>query len=88
VAQPKPFYAPGQIVTRVTETVIVSKSSENKRPGAAGHRFGPDLSCSECKISWEAHQRDPQPCERAASNQRIDPVDHPPENDKGKLDPD
>lgn len=32
------------------------------RPGAAGHRFGPRLVCSECGIRWDVHQRDPQPC--------------------------
>lgn len=33
-----------------------------ERPGAAGHRFGPRLVCSECGIRWDVHQRDPQPC--------------------------
>ena len=32
------------------------------RPGASGHRFGPDLACSECGIHWDAHQRAPAPC--------------------------
>ena len=32
------------------------------RPGAEGHRFGPDLSCSECGVTWDAHQVDPQKC--------------------------
>jgi len=32
------------------------------RPGASGHRFGPDLACSECGITWDAHQREPAPC--------------------------
>lgn len=32
------------------------------RPGASGHRFGPDLACSECGVQWDAHQRDPRPC--------------------------
>ena len=32
------------------------------RPGASGHRFGPDLACSECGIQWDAHQREPAPC--------------------------
>ena len=32
------------------------------RPGASGHRFGPDLACSECGIHWDAHQRQPAPC--------------------------
>jgi len=32
------------------------------RPAASGHRFGPDLACSECGIGWDEHQRDPHPC--------------------------
>jgi len=32
------------------------------RPAASGHRFGPDLACSECGMQWEAHQREPAPC--------------------------
>ena len=32
------------------------------RPAASGHRFGPDLACSECGMHWEAHQREPAPC--------------------------
>jgi hypothetical protein len=32
------------------------------RPTASGHRFGPDLACSECGIHWDEHQRDPHPC--------------------------
>lgn len=32
------------------------------RPAASGHRFGPDLACSECGTQWEAHQRQPTPC--------------------------
>ena len=37
-------------------------SEAASRPGAAGHRFGPDLSCSECGVKWEAHQVDPRKC--------------------------
>lgn len=33
------------------------------RPAASGHRFGPDLACSECGVQWDAHQRTPAPCE-------------------------
>ena len=33
-----------------------------ERPAASGHRFGPDLACSECGIQWDAHQREPAPC--------------------------
>lgn len=32
------------------------------RPGAGGHRFGPDLQCSECGQKWDAHQQHPEPC--------------------------
>ena len=37
-------------------------SDAASRPGAEGHRFGPDLSCSECGVTWEAHQIDPRKC--------------------------
>ena len=37
-------------------------SEAASRPGAEGHRFGPDLSCSECGVTWEAHQLDPRKC--------------------------
>lgn len=37
------------------------------RPGASGHRFGPDLACSECGIQWDAHQREPKPCKTETS---------------------
>jgi len=36
------------------------------RPGASGHRFGPDLACSECGMHWDAHQREPVPCAKDA----------------------
>ncbi|MFK7896859.1 MAG: hypothetical protein AB8G23_13535 [Myxococcota bacterium] len=32
------------------------------RPGASGHRFGPDLACSECGVAWDVHQGNPTPC--------------------------
>jgi hypothetical protein len=38
------------------------KSEGSERPGASGHRFGPELACSECGILWDAHQREPAPC--------------------------
>lgn len=38
------------------------KADPVDRPGASGHRFGPDLACSECGILWDVHQRDPSPC--------------------------
>ena len=34
------------------------------RPTARGHRFGPDLTCSECGLSWEEHQASPGPCKK------------------------
>ena len=40
----------------------VSDTETNIRPSASGHRFGPDLSCAECGITWEAHQKEPVPC--------------------------
>jgi len=42
------------------------KSDAADRPGASGHRFGPDLACSECGILWDVHQRDPKPCQTEA----------------------
>jgi len=35
---------------------------ETIRPGAGGHRFGPDLQCSGCGRNWDEHQNDPSPC--------------------------
>lgn len=28
-----------------------------------GHRFGADMNCLLCDVSWESHQADPRPCE-------------------------
>lgn len=39
-----------------------SKNDAADRPGASGHRFGPELACSECGILWDVHQREPKPC--------------------------
>jgi hypothetical protein len=39
-----------------------TKNDAADRPGASGHRFGPELACSECGISWDVHQREPKPC--------------------------
>ncbi len=39
-----------------------SKNDAGDRPGASGHRFGPELACSECGILWDVHQREPKPC--------------------------
>lgn len=43
-----------------------AKNDAADRPGASGHRFGPDLACSECGIPWDVHQRDPKPCQTKA----------------------
>ena len=50
----------------------MAKPTPNIRPGAGGHRFGPNLECSECGRSWDDHQFDPSPC------QTDDPDDDPP----------
>ncbi len=52
------------------------------RPAASGHRFGPDLVCTECGMGWDQHQRDPHPCstelEANAFDRRPEAVDVPP----------
>ena len=40
------------------------------RPGAAGHRFGPGLHCTECGVSWDEHQEAPRRCEGASAKVR------------------
>lgn len=40
----------------------LAKPTPNIRPAAGGHRFGPNLECSECGRSWDDHQNDPSPC--------------------------
>jgi len=49
-------------VTSGSKGAASGKSDTEDRPGASGHRFGPDLACSECGISWDVHQRQPKPC--------------------------
>jgi hypothetical protein len=44
------------------ETGRLNQEEATDRPGASGHRFGPDLQCSECGIGWDEHQRNPHPC--------------------------
>ena len=44
------------------ETERLSRQVSTDRPTASGHRFGPDLACSECGIGWDEHQRNPLPC--------------------------
>ncbi len=46
-----------------TSSAASQKLEPVDRPGASGHRFGPDLTCSECGIQWDVHQREPRPCE-------------------------
>lgn len=53
----------GAAVSADSSTQAVDPSD---RPGASGHRFGPDLACSECGILWDAHQREPAPCSKDA----------------------
>ena len=33
-----------------------------QRPSSWGHRFGPQLRCDWCRLSWTAHQAEPRPC--------------------------
>ncbi len=40
----------------------LAKLNAKIRPGAGGHRFGPDLQCTECGRYWDAHQQNPRPC--------------------------
>ena len=49
---------------RVTEDAAgtVAMISGSNRPEAAGHRFGPDLTCIECGKTWETHQVEPTVC--------------------------
>jgi hypothetical protein len=44
----------------------VAETETISRPPASGHRFGPDLSCTECGITWEAHQKEPAQCNLGA----------------------
>ncbi len=41
---------------------FLAKPNPKIRPGAGGHRFGPDLQCTECGRYWDAHQQTPRPC--------------------------
>ena len=43
-----------------------ARMDPSDRPAASGHRFGPDLACSECGVSWDLHQREPSPCRSEA----------------------
>ncbi len=45
----------------------MNREQSTDRPTASGHRFGPDLTCSECGIGWDEHQRNPLPCKTEAT---------------------
>jgi len=45
-----------------------SDLGQKQRPGASGHRFGPNLQCSECGVTWDAHQLEPSPCLKLAAD--------------------
>lgn len=49
----------------------INRISGSNRPEAAGHRFGPDLTCIECGRTWDEHQADPSACTPAP--------EHPPQ---------
>ena len=49
------------------------KVDGKERPTAWGHRFGPDLACSECGLTWDEHQRDPAPCTTAGRSSNAPP---------------
>jgi hypothetical protein len=51
-----------------TKSSSSQKNETPERPGASGHRFGPDLACSECGILWDVHQREPKPCKTESAN--------------------
>jgi hypothetical protein len=55
----------------------MSQIEGTSRPGAAGHRFGPGLQCTECGVSWDQHQQAPRDCQGAAAKARAleDPVE-------------
>ncbi len=40
----------------------ISTIAGSNRPEAAGHRFGPDLTCIECGKTWDTHQIEPTVC--------------------------
>jgi len=43
-------------------TAAVGIIAGSNRPEAAGHRFGPELTCIECGKTWETHQVEPTVC--------------------------
>lgn len=51
----------------MTKSPKAPKDDPVIRPGAGGHRFGPDLQCNECGRNWDEHQHDPSPCSEIAA---------------------
>lgn len=39
-----------------------------------GHRFGPDLVCSECGTDWELHQLEQKACEPKGKTESPEPT--------------
>lgn len=52
----------------------LAKPTPTIRPDAGGHRFGPDLQCSECGRGWNDHQHEPAPCEHVRAAVKV--LDH------------
>lgn len=42
-----------------------------RRPTSWGHRFGPDLRCSLCHVTWGGHQNEPRPCPRVGASHAV-----------------
>ena len=61
------------------------ESETKTRPSASGHRFGPDLACAECGITWEAHQKQPVQCSTAATSRERDSKSGPDVPEHGPL---
>ncbi len=40
----------------------IANIAGSNKPEAAGHRFGPDLTCIECGKTWDLHQVEPTQC--------------------------
>ena len=46
---------------------FLAKPNPKIRPEAGGHRFGPELQCTECGRYWDSHQQNPKPCSHSGS---------------------
>ncbi len=55
----------------MTKSQKAPKDDPVIRPGAGGHRFGPDLQCNECGRNWDEHQHDPSPCSEIAEVEKV-----------------